>query len=369
MRIASFNVENLFERAKALNLDTWAQGRQALERHAQINQLLNKASYSAADKARIVELLTALGLDKSDDGHEFARLRQNRGKLLKRPRSGPLQIVANGRDDWIGWVELKTEHVDELASRHTGDGDPAGRRRRARRGGGGGPRRAQAVLRFPAGGGRRHAVCARDGHRRQRRPQQRRRPHDQDRLRRRCGPLARRRRRPGPGLQPRLPRVPRHRAVGRAARRARQPPQEQGFGTTADSNARRKRQAQRVAEIYQRLRADGERHVAVLGDLNDTPDSAPLAPLLANTDLKDITLHPSFVGDGRPGTFGNGTKSNKIDYVLLSPELFANVTGGEIFRMGVWGGVHGTLFPHFPTMTKAVHAASDHAAIFADVDL
>jgi hypothetical protein len=119
MRIASFNVENLFERAKALNLDTWAQGRQALERHAQINQLLNKASYSAADKARIVELLTALGLDKSDDGHEFARLRQNRGKLLKRPRSGPLQIVANGRDDWIGWVELKTEHVDELASRHT----------------------------------------------------------------------------------------------------------------------------------------------------------------------------------------------------------------------------------------------------------
>jgi endonuclease/exonuclease/phosphatase family metal-dependent hydrolase len=57
--------------------------------------------------------------------------------------------------------------------------------------------------------------------------------------------------------------------------------------------------------------------VIVLGDLNDTPDSAPLAPLLAQTDLRDITTHPSFTSDGRPGTFGNGTKSQKIDYVLL----------------------------------------------------
>ncbi len=37
--------------------------------------------------------------------------------------------------------------------------------------------------------------------------------------------------------------------------------------------------------------------------------------------------------------------------------------------MGVWGGKHGTLFPHYPTMTKPVHAGSDHAAIFADLAL
>jgi hypothetical protein len=107
--------------------------------------------------------------------------------------------------------------------------------------------------------------------------------------------------------------------------------------------------------------------VIVLGDLNDTPDSAPLAPLLAQTDLRDITTHPSFTSDGRPGTFGNGTKSQKIDYVLLSPALFGRVTGGAIFRKGVWGGKQGTLFPHFPTITKPVEAASDHAAIYADI--
>src|SRR4051794_22139910 len=99
MRIASFNVENLFDRAKALNVGTWAQGRQALDRHAQVNRLLNKPKYSAADQTKIVELLTVLGLDKSDDGRGFARLRQNKGKLLKRPRGGGMQIVASGRDE------------------------------------------------------------------------------------------------------------------------------------------------------------------------------------------------------------------------------------------------------------------------------
>src|SRR2546430_11423983 len=51
------------------------------------------------------------------------------------------------------------------------------------------------------------------------------------------------------------------------------------------------------------------------------------------------------------------------DLVLLSPALFQKATGGEIFRMGVWGGKNGTLFPHFPEITKAAEAASDHAAV------
>jgi hypothetical protein len=37
--------------------------------------------------------------------------------------------------------------------------------------------------------------------------------------------------------------------------------------------------------------------------------------------------------------------------------------------MGVWGGKNGTLFPHYDTMTQSVHAASDHAAIYAEVDV
>ena len=133
-----------------------------------------------------------------------------------------------------------------------------------------------------------------------------------------------------------------------------------GFGTQADSNARRRRQAERVREIYNTRRHAGLALIAVIGDFNDTPDSAPLAPLLAeSSDLRDVSVHENFQSDGRPGTFGNGAKSQKIDYILLSPELFANV----------WGGVNGTLFEHYPEMTKAVHAASDHAALFVDLDV
>ena len=55
------------------------------------------------------------------------------------------------------------------------------------------------------------------------------------------------------------------------------------------------RQATRVAEIYTRLRQNGEKSIVVLGDFNDSPTSAQLQPLLAGTDLKDISQH----GGGR----------------------------------------------------------------------
>jgi endonuclease/exonuclease/phosphatase family metal-dependent hydrolase len=109
-----------------------------------------------------------------------------------------------------------------------------------------------------------------------------------------------------------------------------------GFGTQASSNGKRLRQATRTRAIYDERRGSGIDHIAIVGDFNDTPGSAPLAPLLAQgSDLKDISLHASFQSDGRPGTFGNGTASAKFDYILMSPALFAKVTAGAVFRKGV----------------------------------
>ena len=129
MRLASFNVENLFSRAKALNRDewlstvgddpaNWTPGHRALEYYGELNALFRKSNYSAADKAQMVQLLSALGLANSDES-SFVILRKNRGTLLKRPQGGGLQIVANGRDDWIGWLELKKEAVNEVATKNT----------------------------------------------------------------------------------------------------------------------------------------------------------------------------------------------------------------------------------------------------------
>ena len=59
--------------------------------------------------------------------------------------------------------------------------------------------------------------------------------------------------------------------------------------------------------------------------------------------------------------------ANRIDHLLLSPELFVKATGGGIWRLGTWGGKNGTLWPHYGTVTTATDTASDHAAIYADL--
>ena len=123
MRIASFNVESLFDRAKALNTESWAEGRPVLEAYAEANKLLNEPVYTPEIKTRLVALLIDLGLEKEDQPRGgFALLRQNRGHLVKRTKVGndtKLEIVADGREDWIGWIELTKEPTDELATEHT----------------------------------------------------------------------------------------------------------------------------------------------------------------------------------------------------------------------------------------------------------
>ena len=107
-----------------------------------------------------------------------------------------------------------------------------------------------------------------------------------------------------------------------------------------------------------------------MGDFNDTPDSTPLKPLLGNgSNLKDIFDNPKFKGDGRPGTFGNGHEVAEDRLHPAMPALFGRVESATVFRRGMWGGKNGDLFEHFPEMTKAIHAASDHAALVVDLDL
>lgn len=374
MKIASYNVENLFQRARVLNQDSREVSRAVLKMHADMNHILSKAQYSRTDKDRIVELMEKLGLDKADDGGKFAILRQNRGKLVKRGRNG-LEVVAGGRSEWIGWLDLKYEAVDETATRMTAkvidevDADVVGLVEAESR---------PSLLRFrddvmekasgAAANGRSYEhVMLIDG--------------NDDR-----GIDVAIMTRPGFAIE----RICSHvddtedgkRIFSRdcAEYHLHTPSGERlivlvnhfkskGFGAQSDSDRKREAQARRVKAIYDKLRHEGARHVAIVGDFNDTPDGAPLQPLLQGTDLKDIAAHGDFDDDGRPGTFGNGTAANKIDYILLSPEMFQRVRRGAIFRKGVWGGKNGTLFPHFDEITKAGEAASDHAAIWAEVEL
>ncbi len=370
MRIASFNVENLFMRAKALNLSTWAEGKPVLDAYARLNKLFQKPTYSAADKAKILADLKLLGLERQDEG-KFVWLRKSKGALLKRPRGKPVEVVASGRDDWIGWVELKEESVDEEAIRNTAriiadvnadilavvEAEDRVALERFN------DDVLKGVANFVY-----DSIMLIDG--------------NDDR-----------------GIDVGLMTAKKHQidimrshvedvdAKGEIF--SRDCPEyfvttpggvsvlvivnhfkSKGHGSQATSNEKRERQAKRVRKIYDQRRSEGVKNIVVLGDFNDTPESDPLAPLLKQgSDLKDVSVHPAFVNDGRPGTFGNGTKSQKIDYLLLSPALFSKVTSAGVNRKGVWGGTNGTLWPILPTITKKVQAASDHAAIWADINI
>jgi hypothetical protein len=107
-----------------------------------------------------------------------------------------------------------------------------------------------------------------------------------------------------------------------------------------------------------------------LEDLNDTPDQDPLTPLLGEgSNLVDIMHHPNFSGDGREATYGNGTKDQKIDNILMSLQLANRVRAGGIERCCVRDGKNGNLFPHFPQIKAAKDAASDYAALWVDLDI
>jgi hypothetical protein len=59
-----------------------------------------------------------------------------------------------------------------------------------------------------------------------------------------------------------------------------------------------------------------------------------------------------------------------VNFKAFTREVFVSkVKGGGIFRRGVWGGKNGTLWEIFPELTKASQAASDHAAIWAEIDI
>lgn len=53
------------------------------------------------------------------EDNKWVWLRRSRGRLVKTSRDGTIEVIAGGRDDWMGWLELKREEVDEQATRNT----------------------------------------------------------------------------------------------------------------------------------------------------------------------------------------------------------------------------------------------------------
>jgi hypothetical protein len=120
MRIATFNLENLFTRPAAMNKPTDGEGRKAIEDHAAANAIVAKDAYSAADKAKLIALSDKYGWHKlNPPANALVQLQKVRGALFRKPKNGPLEVVADGRGDWTGWFELRRDDVTWAATFNT----------------------------------------------------------------------------------------------------------------------------------------------------------------------------------------------------------------------------------------------------------
>ena len=98
-RIATFNVENLFQRPKLLNLYNTDVTSQKLDAFSNLEKELRKTTY---DKTRILDLYRSL--------KAYIRINEQRGRLFNRRKD---RVLADGKSDWDGFVELKLDRFGD----------------------------------------------------------------------------------------------------------------------------------------------------------------------------------------------------------------------------------------------------------------
>ncbi len=378
MRVASFNVENLFARPKAFDTSEWSVGAPILAAYSEFNEIIAAETYTDEARARMRELLVTLAVYTVRDGvvrrnqardPRWAWLRKNRGTFDREPRdpAEDVEIIATGRADWIGWVELATEPVDEIGTRTTArviadiDADVialvevedrpslvrlnkellGGRYEHVMLVDGNDDRGIDVGIMTKAGydiRSIRSNVDVKDG--------------DEPVFSRDC-----------PQYEIRTP-------SGKVLHVLVNHFKSQSGG----GGAKRRRQAEEVRRIADELVA-ARKNVIVLGDLNEGQPSltepAPNLKALFDGPLLSCYDLDGFDTGKRPGTFDSCGIRNRLDYVLVSKSLQRRFRSGHVFRHGLWGTrtTRPTDWYTYPEMHNHNQQASDHAAVVVDLDL
>jgi len=367
MRIATFNVESLFRRPSALNQKSWKDGRPILNDFQRFSEIIAKEAYSASDKNALAEIIKRYKLQtRKAYQTDFFILNEVRGKLFKVPKGAEEpEIIVNGRAGWDGWLELKKDEISSEAIENTArvikevNADILSIVEAEDR---------IALQLFNDQVIKRHGLSYAhnmliDG-------------NDSRGI--------------DVGIYAKFPIKSIRSNIDVMAGDERIFSRDcaeyeiqitdnttllmlinhfksKGYGKAADSNEKRRKQSAEVARIYDE-RKKTFNFLTVAGDFNDTPVSPYLASLLTQTDLKDVMQHPQYINgeDKRPGTYQSGSASNKIDYLLLSPALWEKVQDAGVERRGVYAP---RTFKSFPEVISAETAASDHAALWVDLNI
>lgn len=360
-RVASFNVENLFSRAKILNLRNHDNVDNKLVKVDEFNKLIHqKSNFTTAQKNRILELYKEL--------KKYIGVRENRGKLFNSKKT---KVVAQSGKHWDGEIEFKRDKFSEVGRENTAtvirrvkadvacvveaedrptlkafDSDLLNYRFKYEMLLDGNDRRGIDVgiySRFPLGGIWTHifdkkgssTVFSRD-----------------------C-----------PEYEILLPN-------GKSLFVLCNHLKSKGYDFNGTADARRKSQAKAIAEILNKYNLSKD-WVVVAGDMNDTPNSLPLKPLMSVPNLFDV-LELQFGNDfSRRWTYEYRGKFDQIDYVLVSKPFKSAFKKAGVERRGIFRLKQRTqstngqipVETEFGTVKHWTNAASDHGAVWAEFNL
>lgn len=138
------------------------------------------------------------------------------------------------------------------------------------------------------------------------------------------------------------------------------------------SDEKRRRQAAKVSDILtSRFRLEDEL-VIVLGDFNDEPESTPMHPLVSTPNLHNVFDVVNRPADDRwTYYYGSEKKRNRIDMIFISEALKKYVKAAGIERRGMadLDKITKGTETQFPEVTSWRVSASDHASVWVDLDL
>ena len=356
-RFASFNVENLFDRPKLFMEDDFSKGDEAMANIQKLQRLVKKSTYSKQDKREMINLYGQV--------KNYVEIVESHGKLMNREKS---QVTAKGSASWFGFLRLKRENFNDKTVKNT----------------------AQVIKNVNP-----DIACLvevenrpvldrfcnerlqwQKNYQQQKYPQnmlidgndnrgidvgliskypiRRVRSHIDDRTKNGKEIFSR----DCPEMEVLLP-------DGRSLWVLLNHLKSKGYGKTSVSNTKRKRQASTIADILKGydLKKD---LVVVAGDLNDTPKSAPLKPLMAVRFLHDVlTINPP----ADRWTY-HYNQNQQIDYVLVSDPMNDSLKQSGVYRRGMHKvkTYSTTGETPLPTVTGKADSASDHGCVWADFE-